>query len=269
MRRDSKEAIAGLVMVLAMCAVVLTVVPAQAQLTVDTTTADQVRQWQSEGKRFWFIDVRQHHAHDQNHAEGSICIPAFALLDKKLPKDGLIVLYCDSIGELASRKACRKMSEAGYGQASILDGGLAGWRDVDLPVVAPRGVLEVPLVRSVTPRDLASAIEAGLAVDVIELREEGQPAVSTIPGAQVVRVAGGKDGKGGYTWKRPVSSMHGKFEVVERVATRVADDRYIVVVGSGKGDGKRIAEMLRRRGYKRVRYLYGGVTGWEARIQEN
>jgi Raf kinase inhibitor-like YbhB/YbcL family protein len=56
----------------------------------------------------------------------------------KLPRERLIIAYCDEPNQAASAQIARRARELGLGDASVLDGGLRAWREADLPTVESR-----------------------------------------------------------------------------------------------------------------------------------
>jgi rhodanese-related sulfurtransferase len=79
---------------------------------------------------FVVLDARSRDEFARGHVPGAINIP-YRRLDARttagLPKDRLIVTYCDGIGCNASTKAALKLSELGFTVKEML-GGLEWWR---------------------------------------------------------------------------------------------------------------------------------------------
>lgn len=51
-----------------------------------------------------------------------------------LPREKIVVCYCDEPGEAASAQVARRFRELGLGDASVLRGGFRAWRAAGYPV---------------------------------------------------------------------------------------------------------------------------------------
>jgi len=79
---------------------------------------------------FIVLDARSPRDFDRGHVPGAINIPhrqLDATTTARLPKDRLVVTYCDGIGCNASTKAALKLAELGFAVKEML-GGLDWWR---------------------------------------------------------------------------------------------------------------------------------------------
>jgi rhodanese-related sulfurtransferase len=79
---------------------------------------------------FVILDARSPREFERGHVPGAINIPHRQLDARstaRLPKDRLIVTYCDGIGCNASTKAALKLAELGFAVKEML-GGLDWWR---------------------------------------------------------------------------------------------------------------------------------------------
>ena len=79
---------------------------------------------------FIVLDARSPRDFDRGHVPGAINIPhrqLDAITIARLPKDRLIVTYCDGIGCNASTNAALKLAELGFAVKEML-GGLDWWR---------------------------------------------------------------------------------------------------------------------------------------------
>jgi rhodanese-related sulfurtransferase len=79
---------------------------------------------------FVVLDARSPQEFERGHVPGAVNIPHRQLDARstaRLPKDRLIVTYCDGIGCNASTKAALKLAELGFAVKEML-GGLDWWR---------------------------------------------------------------------------------------------------------------------------------------------
>jgi rhodanese-related sulfurtransferase len=51
----------------------------------------------------------------------------------ELPRERLVIVYCDEPDEAASAQVARRVRELGLGDASVLRGGFLAWREAGLP----------------------------------------------------------------------------------------------------------------------------------------
>ncbi|HKH14686.1 MAG TPA: molybdopterin-synthase adenylyltransferase MoeB [Solirubrobacterales bacterium] len=88
------------------------------------------------------IDVREPHEWDEAHLEGATHVPQAELLDRisELVPDrsDRIVLYCRT--DNRSSRAADALQDLGYENVSVVRGGIVGWQEAGLPVVAPEGL---------------------------------------------------------------------------------------------------------------------------------
>jgi rhodanese-related sulfurtransferase len=84
------------------------------------------------------IDIRDAAAFAAGHATGSKHVPADELGKTPLPatlpvnKTQPLLLICDS--GIRASKAAAKLRKAGYERAVTVDGGMAAWREAQMPV---------------------------------------------------------------------------------------------------------------------------------------
>ncbi len=82
------------------------------------------------------IDIRDQEQYETGHIVDAINIPASELaahVDKKLKKAKSIVVVCDN--GMRSGQAVATLRKSGHDNAFNLQGGLAAWRNENLPVV--------------------------------------------------------------------------------------------------------------------------------------
>lgn len=122
-----------------------------------------------EGSGLWLIDVRGEAAFERAHIEGAVNIPAAALGGKRFPPQKLLVVADNSLGGLQAREAAEVLVKNGHQRVFVLDGGIGAWRREGLPMV---GASEAWELAQVMPGELKAAIEAGVKVEILDLREE-------------------------------------------------------------------------------------------------
>jgi rhodanese-related sulfurtransferase len=83
------------------------------------------------------VDIRTREAFDAGHIAGAKNVPGAAIADGAKPlerfKDKAVIAYCDS--GLTAGAAARHLGRLGFAKAYNLRGGLAAWRQDNLPVV--------------------------------------------------------------------------------------------------------------------------------------
>jgi rhodanese-related sulfurtransferase len=83
------------------------------------------------------VDIRAREAFDAGHIAGAKHLPGAAIADgaKALErfKDKAVIAYCDS--GVTAGAAARHLGRLGFAKAYNLRGGLAAWRQENLPVV--------------------------------------------------------------------------------------------------------------------------------------
>jgi len=83
------------------------------------------------------VDIRAREAFEAGHIAGARNVPGAAIADGAKPlerfKDKAVVAYCDS--GVTAGAAARHLGRLGFTKAYNLRGGLAAWRQENLPVV--------------------------------------------------------------------------------------------------------------------------------------
>jgi len=72
------------------------------------------------------FDVRSPEEYLDEHITGAASNPVLAFDAESFPKDRPLAVYCGSSGR--SGQAAEMLLAAGYGQVSVLKGGLAAWK---------------------------------------------------------------------------------------------------------------------------------------------
>jgi len=200
----------------------------------------EFRRWQERQDRLYLVDVRGGQAFARKHIRGALNIPGFVLAKKGLPREETLVLYDSGIGSTEARDAARRLAEAGYAKVYLLEGGLARWEADGLPLDAPLGALPGKLVESVSVVELKQAVKDGLPMTLVDIRSAYLFKEGSLPGAQGV----------------PAAQLAARFEGWRK-------DELVVLIDAGDNEAERQAELMRRAGFKMVRFLYGGYPEWK------
>jgi rhodanese-related sulfurtransferase len=108
----------------------------EARKAVRETTAAEVKARLDRGERFHFVDVREDHEFEVDHAEGARHIGRGILerdVETLIPeKDADIVLYCG--GGFRSALAAESLQKMGYSHVVSMDGGIRAWREAGYPL---------------------------------------------------------------------------------------------------------------------------------------
>jgi len=95
--------------------------------SADELTAEQLRAMRDRHEEFLLVDVREPEEFAVNEIAGSVKLPLTVLSQRwrELPKDKLIVLYCQTGGR--SLRALRFLRQQGYIRLKNLAGGIVAW----------------------------------------------------------------------------------------------------------------------------------------------
>ncbi|WP_136520120.1 ThiF family adenylyltransferase [Cellulomonas telluris] len=179
-------------------------------------------------------------------------------------QDGVLGAVCAAAGSAMAVEAVKLVCGTGralLGRVAVLDAFDATWREVpvrprtDRPVAAPAraagsvDTVTTPDAPDLTPadlRDLLAARDAGTAdVDVVDVREPGETAAGTLPGARLVPLGAWADG----------SALAG-----------LDPDRTLVLVCRSGMRSARAAAVARAAGVRDVRNLDGGLVAWAREV---
>lgn len=107
-----------------------------ARSRVREITAAEVKQKLDAGEKFRFIDVREDHEWQKDHAAGAEHLGRGIIerdIEKTAPdKDTEIVLYCG--GGFRSALAADNLQKMGYMNVLSMAGGIKAWRDANYPM---------------------------------------------------------------------------------------------------------------------------------------
>ncbi len=153
--------------------------------------------------------------------------------------------YDGGAGSTEADSAAGVLRARGHAEFYLLDGGLTAWEAEGLPIVAPPGKSAAPLVDPIGAEALARLIAEGARLTIVDLRSAAAYRDGHLPGAL----------------SAPTPAL------LEQAAAahRVSD--LMVVYDDGNGDARERAEQLRRKGFRAVKYLYGGLLAWSENKQ--
>lgn len=86
-----------------------------------------------------FIDARHEFDYENGHIRGAVNVP-LKQFDKqpervkKLPRDMVLVTYCDGAACNSSVELAEKLQKAGFNKIKVFFGGWQAWRDEVLPI---------------------------------------------------------------------------------------------------------------------------------------
>jgi rhodanese-related sulfurtransferase len=102
----------------------------EAKTRIQELSADELKQWQAEGKSFTLIDVREPSDYGEGHIEGALNIPRGLLeldIDEVVPdQDAVIIAYCG--GGSRSALSADTLQVMGYTHVYSLAQGWRGWK---------------------------------------------------------------------------------------------------------------------------------------------
>ena len=108
----------------------------RSKLSFETDPSDVYHDITNKVSRILVIDARTPEAHARGHVPGSINMPHRTIDSSttgSLPRDKVIVTYCDGVFCNASTKAAAKLTALGFRVKEMLDG-MEGWRKEGYPV---------------------------------------------------------------------------------------------------------------------------------------
>jgi rhodanese-related sulfurtransferase len=103
----------------------------EAKQGINEISAEQLKQWQAEGKDIVLLDVREPADYEESYIDGAVNIPRGLLeleIDEIVPdQNKTIVAYCG--GGSRSALAAQTLKVMGYENVYSLQGGYRGWLD--------------------------------------------------------------------------------------------------------------------------------------------
>ena len=165
----------------------------------ETIAASDVQRRLCAGTEIALLDMREIGEHARGHPLFAASLPPGRLeleIDRLVPRRGtLVALLDDGAPDDRAMRAAERLASLGYGDARVLEGGLAGWRAAGLEVFdgvhvpskafgeAVEAERETP---SMTARELHDAIAAGRNIVVVDCRPFDEYRRMTVPGAVCV-----------------------------------------------------------------------------------
>lgn len=108
----------------------------EAKPRVRECTVGDIKNKLDRAEPFHFVDVREDHEYDADHAEGAIHLGKGVIerdIETVLPnKEEPIVLYCG--GGYRSLLAADSLRQMGYSNVISMDGGMKAWRAAGYPI---------------------------------------------------------------------------------------------------------------------------------------
>lgn len=108
----------------------------EARTRVRECTVADVKHRRDRQESFHFIDVREDHEYQSDHALGAMHLGRGIIerdIETRIPdKDAPIVLYCG--GGFRSVLAAENLQKMGYRNVVSMDGGIKAWREAGYPI---------------------------------------------------------------------------------------------------------------------------------------
>lgn len=213
-----------------------------------------------EGSGLWLVDVRGALSFEEEHIEGSINIPGSSLEGRQFPKNKIIVLVDDSLGQRYAREAAGKIAGKGYQKVYVLDRGVAGWKMEGYPVVGQMGI--VPLSKAVSKEELKWAIDSGIPLKIYDMRDSETVKVGSVSGARMVE---------GNDINARIDNLKKQLKKPEKkkdLSKRLEGPPTVVLVLSANDDSQSLADRAAFGAYGDVRYLQGGYETWASKMDD-
>ncbi len=103
---------------------------------VELITAEELKKLIDEGADIMVVDTQDERIYHIKHIKGAINFPWAPVIREpiNLPRVKLLILYCGCAGEEASKNVARQlMSNWGFKQIKVLDGGFNRWLRLGYP----------------------------------------------------------------------------------------------------------------------------------------
>lgn len=98
----------------------------------------QVKEFFDRGEAV-IVDARSPETFAKGHIRGARSLPVgeaerrLPELSRQVPKDAMLVVYCNGFGCHDSMELGKKLQQAGYEQVFVYEGGYPEWRDAGYP----------------------------------------------------------------------------------------------------------------------------------------
>jgi rhodanese-related sulfurtransferase len=103
---------------------------------VELITAEELKKLIDEGADIMVVDTQDEGIYPIKHIKGAINFPWAPVIREpiNLPRVKLLIVYCGCAGEEASKSVARQlMSNWGFKQIKVLDGGFSRWLRLGYP----------------------------------------------------------------------------------------------------------------------------------------
>jgi len=114
----------------------LTADPKEMGGNVELITAEELKKLIDEGADITVVDTQDERIYPMKHIKGAINFPWAPVIREpiNLPRAKLLIIYCGCAGEEASKNVARQlMSNWGFKQIKVLDGGFNRWLRLGYP----------------------------------------------------------------------------------------------------------------------------------------
>lgn len=171
--------------------------------TVKSISAAALKAALHDGREIALLDAREEVPFDARHLLMAACVPLSRLeiiVDASVPRRSARVVWCDD-GEGLAQRAAARMVALGYGDVSLLDGGVAAWEAAGYPVysgvhVPSKAFAEVVEHEAGTPwitaEELKRLIDTKADIALFDSRSFEEfhansiPTAISVPGAELV-----------------------------------------------------------------------------------
>jgi len=110
--------------------------PKEMSGKVELITAEELKKLMDEGANLVVVDTQDERIYPIKHIKGAINFPWAPVIREpiSLPRSKLLIIYCGCAGEEASKSVARQlMSDWGFKQVKVLDGGFNRWLKLGYP----------------------------------------------------------------------------------------------------------------------------------------
>ncbi len=114
----------------------LTSDPKEISGKVERIAAEELKNLIDQGADIMVVDTQDERIYHMKHIKGAVNFPWAPIIREpiNLPRTKLLILYCGCVGEEASENVARQlMSNWGFKQIEVLDGGLNRWLNLGYP----------------------------------------------------------------------------------------------------------------------------------------
>lgn len=134
--QKSRSVLKGLVITVFTIVLIAGAAPAWAEDVQQISPHEVKKMIESKKTDFLIVDVQPKGVYDVGHIEGAVNFPWAENIKSqgKLPKDKLLILYCDCAHEEDSTSTATQLKQKwGYTRVNVLKGGWSGWVKLGYP----------------------------------------------------------------------------------------------------------------------------------------